>query len=199
MGHQQVPVKYYGVKFAKVTFSGAHPAPEPLLAPVLGLPLPPAPPGLRSSPRAGASKALSPGAPIPRPPREPFSLPFSRGALRPSGTLAAAGRGGVRPEARRAGRGSVSVATYPARWAALAPWAAPVGASQPARCARGLRPPLLRKYVPIVLFLRFFVRFLLNLLYLHRPRFSWALIYSKMVLCIFILVLLILLYLLTNF
>lgn len=62
------------------------------------------------------------------------------------------------------GRGSVNVATIPARWAALAPWAAPVGASQPARGARGLRPPLLRKYAPIVLFLRFFVRFLVELI-----------------------------------
>ena len=78
--------------------------------------------------------------------------------------MAGACRGGSRPEAPRVGRGSVNVATIPARWAALAPWAAPVGASQPARGARGLRPPLLRKYAPIVLFLRFFVRILVELI-----------------------------------
>ena len=116
--------------------------PGPQGAPVLGLPLPPAPPRLRSSPLAVASKALPPGAPIPRPAEEPFSLPFSRGALRLSGTLAAAGRGGVRPEAHRAGRAGDCAGTYPARWAALAPWVAPYGAPLPARVARGPRTPL---------------------------------------------------------
>lgn len=159
MGPQRVPVKYYGVKFANVSCLGGGLPPNPQGAPFLGLTLPPAATFLRSSPLAVASKALSTGAPIPRPPREPFSLPFSRGALRLFATLAGACRGGVRPEAPRVGRGSACVATLPARWAALAPLAAPGGASMPARVARGLRTPLLRKYVPIVLFLRYFVCF----------------------------------------
>lgn len=164
MGPQQYPVKYYGVKFAKVTFLGGTLPPNPPGAPFLGLTRPPAASFLRSSPLAVAPKTLSTGAPITRPPRESFTLPLPRGALRLSATLAGACRGEPRPEAPRVGRGSVNVATFPARWAALAPWAAPVGASQPARGARGLRPPLLRKYVPIVLFLRFFVRFLFELI-----------------------------------
>lgn len=182
-----------------VTFLGGSLPPNPPGAPFLGLTRPLAASFLRSSPLAVAPKTLSTGAPITRPPRESFTLPFSRGALRLSATLAGACRGDIRPEAPRVGRGSVNVATFPARWAALAPWAAPVGASQPARCARGLRPPLLRKYASIVLFLLLFVCFFRFLLYLQRPRFSGALINSNMVLCIFIIVLLILLLLLTNF
>lgn len=165
---QPEPRKYYGVKFAKVGCPGGCLPPDPQGAPVLGLPLPPAPPGLRSSPRAVAFKALSPGAPIPRPPREPSPLPFSRGALRPSGTLAAAGRGGVRPEARRAGRGSVPVATFPARRAALAPRVAPCGAPLLARCAREPRTPLFVSWLLLFNFSGYFFDYSDFLLYLHR-------------------------------
>lgn len=120
--------------------------------------------GLRSSPLAVAPKALSAGAPIPRPPREPFPLPYSRGALRPSSTYAPASRGLISPEPWQGWRGALRDATFQPSQGAPAPLVALNRAPKPAPSGRGLRPLLLRKYAPIVLFLRFFVRLLVELI-----------------------------------